>query len=236
MHEWIIDGAVVLAVVLVVLALRGATLVNKIAQTRPNPGVESEAAMSHEEHKLYSLIDRIARDVLEPILGELRAIRRELKPKPLTRSIAVRFSGDLMSTNALVFAVGQTSQASIQPLLADGLTPSGGVLSNVVYTFSDPSATVVLNADGLTATCTGVAASTGAVSGSASCTVTDTDGVVSTWTQPFTITTSGAVVPPAQLTQSVAVQFTDPGTGAVAAAAHAHGAAGVSFPSPLKKV
>ena len=114
-----------------------------------------------------------------------------------------------MANNALVLNVGQTSQASIAALLADGVTNSGGVVSAVTYTFNDPSATVVINADGLTATVTGVAASTGAVSGSAACTVTDTDGVVSTWTQAFTIQTNGAV-PPAQLTQSVAVQFSTP--------------------------
>jgi hypothetical protein len=147
--------------------------------------------------------------LLEEILYELRAIRRELKPKRLTAAVAVQFTGGFMANNALVLNVGQTFQASIEPLLADGVTPSGGTLSNVSYTFSDPSATVVLNSDGLTATVTGVAASTGAVSGSASCTVTDTDGVVSTWTQAFTITTNGAV-PPAQLTQSVAVQFSTP--------------------------
>ena len=111
--------------------------------------------------------------------------------------------------NALVLNVGQTSQASIQPRLADG-TPSGGTLSNVAYSFSDPSATVSLNSDGLTATVTGVAASSGPVTGTATCTVTDTDGVVSTWSQPFTIQTNAVPPPPAQLTQSVAVQFTDP--------------------------
>jgi hypothetical protein len=114
-----------------------------------------------------------------------------------------------MPNNALTLNVGQTSQASIQPLLADGVTPSGGVVSAVSYTFSDPSATVVLNADGLTATVTGVAASAAPVSGSAACTVTDTDGVVSTWVQAFTVQTNG-VVPPAQLTQSIAVAFSTP--------------------------
>lgn len=111
--------------------------------------------------------------------------------------------------NSVVLNVGQTSQASITPLLADGVTPSGGTLSAVSYTFSDPSATVVINADGLTATVTGVAASTAPVSGSVSCTVTDTDGVVSTWTQAFTVQTN-AVAPPSQLTQSIAVNFTTP--------------------------
>ena len=114
-----------------------------------------------------------------------------------------------MANNSLVLTVGQTSTASIVPLLADGVTPSGGVLSKVSYNFSDPSATVVLNSDGLTALATGVAASTGAITGSASCTVTDTDGAVSVWNQSFTITVN-APVPPAQLTQSVAVQFSTP--------------------------
>ena len=147
----------------------------------------------------------------ERIMRLLREIRHELKPKIATHSIVVHFTGESMN-NALVLNVGQTSQASIQPLLADGVTPSGGVVSAVSYTFSDPSATVVLNAEGLNATITGVAASTGAVSGSAACTVTDSDGAVSTWTQAFTITTNGInpPPPPSQLTQSVAVQFSTP--------------------------
>jgi hypothetical protein len=151
--------------------------------------------------------------LLKIAIHELREIRRELQPKTLTHSITVQFSGDSNMSNTLVFNVGQTSQASIVPLLADGVTPSGGALSAVAFAFSDPSAMVVLNGDGLTATCTGVAASTGPVAGTASCTVTDTDGVVSTWAQAFTITTNAVTPPPpppAQLTQSVAVQFSAP--------------------------
>lgn len=113
-------------------------------------------------------------------------------------------------SSALVFNVGQTSTASILPLLADGTTHSGGTVSEVVYTFSDPSATVVLNPDGLTALCTGVAPSNGPVKGSATCTVTDTDGMVSKFTQEFTITTNAVAPPPAQLTQSIAVLFSTP--------------------------
>jgi hypothetical protein len=168
--------------------------------------------MSHR-HKPEPPKNRQLEELIELERAELRSLREianELKPKQLTASIAVDFTGDIpMPNNALTLNVGQTSQASIQPLLADGVTPSGGTLSAVSYTFSDPSATVVLNADGLTATVTGVAASTGAITGTASCTVTDTDGVVSTWNQAFTVTTLG-VVPPAQLTQSVAVQFSTP--------------------------
>ena len=145
----------------------------------------------------------------ERIWRLLREIRHELKPKLATHSIAVRFTGD-SEMNSLVLNVGQTSQASIVPLLADGVTPSGGTLSNVAYNFSDPSATVDLNPDGITATVTGVAASSGPVNGVATCTVTDTDGVVSQWSQPFTIQTNAVAPPPQQLTQSIAVEFSAP--------------------------
>lgn len=171
--------------------------------------------MSHEEKEILKRLLRESKENAEEIarvLHIVREIERELRPQPqpLTRSIAVQFTGEPpMPNNALTLNVGQTSQASIQPLLADGITPSGGTLSAVSYSFAAPSATVVLNADNLTATVTGVAPSVGAISGSASCTVTDTDSVVSTWTQAFTITTLG-VVPPSQLTQSVAVQFSTP--------------------------
>lgn len=115
-----------------------------------------------------------------------------------------------MADNALVLNVGQTSQAAIVPLLADGTTNSGGTLSDVSFSFSDPSATAVLNADGLTVTVTGVAASAGPISGTAACTVTDTTGAVSTWVQTFTIQTNAVAPPPEQLTQSITVQFSAP--------------------------
>ena len=116
-----------------------------------------------------------------------------------------------MPNNVLVFNVGQTSIDTITPFLADGTTPSGGVLSNVAVSFSDPSATAVVQADN-TVLFTGVADSAGvAVSGSTSCSVTDTDGVVSTWTTAFTVQTIGVTPPPPeQLTQSVANVFSTP--------------------------
>lgn len=171
--------------------------------------------------------DRIEREILnddERILRELEEIELELHPKHLTHSIVVRFTGDSpMANNVLVLNAGQTSQASIVPLLADGVTPSGGVVSAVSYTFSDPSATVVLNPDGVTATVTGVAASTGAVSGSASATVTDVNGAVAPFTQSFTIQVN-AVVPPVGITESIAVEFSTPSTpaGAASGATAAH--------------
>jgi len=140
----------------------------------------------------------------------LRRILRHLNLPQLTQSVTIEFIGETTMSNSLVLNVGQTSQASIVPLLADGVTPSGGVLSNVSYSFSDPSATVALNTDNLTATVTGVAPSTGPITGTAACTVTDTDDVVSTWTQPFTIQTNAVAPPPSQLTQSVAVEFSTP--------------------------
>jgi hypothetical protein len=141
----------------------------------------------------------------------LQKIVANTNPRTITVSVANIFSGaSTMANNALVFNVGQKSTDNITPLLADGVTSSGGTLSNVVITFSDPSATFVLNPDN-TVTFTAVAASTGgtAVSGSTAATVTDTDGVVSTWTVPFTVLVNG-VVPPAQLTQSVVNSFSTP--------------------------
>ena len=140
----------------------------------------------------------------------LHRIIEHIGLKPLTAAIAVRFTGD-SAMNSLVLNVGQKSMASILPLLADGVSPSNGVVSGVGFSFNDPSATVAMNPDNVTAEVAGVAASAGPVGGTATCTVTDTDGVVSTWTQPFTIQVNAvAPPPPQQLTQSVAVQFTAP--------------------------
>jgi hypothetical protein len=155
-------------------------------------------------------------ETLHLILRELKVIAADLQPPSpppttLSRFSAVQFTGYLipMANNALVLNVGQASTASPITYLADGVTPSGATYSAAAYTFSDPSATVTLNSDGVTAQVTGVAAGTGPVSGSVSFTATDTDGAVSTWTQAFTIQTNGAV-PPAQLSQSSALIFTTP--------------------------
>jgi len=117
-----------------------------------------------------------------------------------------------MTDNILSLNVGQTSTASPVTYLADGVTPSGATYSAVSYAFSDPSATVVVNSDGVTALVTGVAASSGPISGAVSFTATDTDGAVSQWTQAFTIQTNGTQPPPppSQLSQSAAVQFSTP--------------------------
>jgi len=137
-------------------------------------------------------------DELAYVAHTVRKIEREVRPKPqpLTASVANIFIGDIpMADNVLVLNVGQTA-------------PSGGVISNVVVTFSDPSATAAVQPDN-TILFTGVAASVGPISGSTALTITDTDGVTSTWNVPFTVQVN-APIPPAQLTQSVANVFSVP--------------------------
>lgn len=163
------------------------------------------------QHEKEQEVLRRNERVLERIAELLEEILYYVKPHRLTHSVANIFSGDsIMANNELVFNVGQTAIDTPTGFLADGVTPSGGVVSNLAVTFSDPSATAVINADGVTITFTGVAASNGPVSGSTSFTITDTDGVVSQWNQPFTVTTNAVAPPPAQLTQSVANVFSTP--------------------------
>lgn len=147
------------------------------------------------------------------LLLEILECLKHLNPPKLSASAALQFSGELpMPNNALALIVGQTSTASPITYLADGVTPSGATYSAATYIFSDPSATVALNPDGVTALVTGVAPSTGPVSGSVAFTATDTDGAVSQWTVPFTVTTSAVTPPPppTQLSQSAALTFTTP--------------------------
>lgn len=175
--------------------------------------------MSHEEKEILKRLLRESKENAEEIarvLHIVREIERELRPQPqpLSRSSAVQFIGESipMADNALVLNIGQTSTASPITYLADGVTPSDATYSAATYTFSDPSATVVLNPDGVTAVVTGVAASAGPISGSVSFTATDTDGAVSTWVNPFTITTNGVTPPPppTQLSQFSALTFSVP--------------------------
>lgn len=130
-------------------------------------------------------------------------------PKRLSTTAKISFNGVIMANNALALNVGQTSTIAPITFLADGTTPSGATYSAATYTFTDPSATIVLNSDGVTGVVTGVAA--GSASGSVSFTATDTDGAVSQWNVPFTITTSSVTPPPPeQLSQSAGVTFTTP--------------------------
>lgn len=162
------------------------------------------------------------------LLGEtvtlLKRIDRILTPRQVTKSVAAIFTQPLpqvegapspmpVSPNVLELNVGQTSTLTPTGFLDTGFaTLSGATPSGVTYTFSDPSATVVPNPDGITALVTGVAASTaGAVTGSFTCTMTDTDGVASSWTVSFTVLVDGVTPPPpAQLTQAVAAVFSTP--------------------------
>ena len=158
--------------------------------------------MKHE-----SKIDRL----LEEILHELRHISHQLAHPQLSRFSALQFTGVSMPNNVLVLNVGQTSTATPTTFLADGVTSAGATISNAVYSFSDPSATVTPTGDGSTALVAGIAASSGPVSGSVSFTATDTDGAVSQWTQAFTVQTNAVTPPPpSQLSQSAAVTFSTP--------------------------
>lgn len=153
--------------------------------------------MSHEDH------------ILKSILRELRMIRRELTPRRITAAIAVKFTGAKME-NVLNIKVGQTSTATLLELTSDGVTASGGVPSSVVFTFNDPSATVVLDPDGVSALITGVAVSNGPIAGTVTATITDTDGAVSQFADSFTIEVDADVTAPVPLTKSIAVNFSTP--------------------------
>lgn len=139
----------------------------------------------------------------------LQQIADDLAPVLRTNSAPIIITGESMANNTYSMNVGQSQAGVITPLLADGVTPSGGVVSATAVMFNDPSATFVLAADNVTLTFTGVAVSTGAVSGSVAFTVTDTDGVVSQWTDAITVTIN-AIVPPQQLTQSAPIIVSAP--------------------------
>lgn len=125
-----------------------------------------------------------------------------------TTRISIQFGENAM--NAVKLTVGQKTTGTIVPLEADGVTPTpGAVVSAQSYTISDPSLEAVTNADG-TLTITGIAASTGAVSGTADAIVTDADGAVKQFSQTFTVTVDAVVVPPVGLTTSIGVEFSTP--------------------------
>jgi hypothetical protein len=160
-----------------------------------------DAAILHVEQEILHVEERI--------LHELE----ELRPHShSTKSIAIHFSGETnMPNNVLTLNVGQSSIGTITPLLADGVTPSGGAISNPVFSIPpDPSFSATDNADG-TVTITGIAVSAAPVTGTASATVTDTDGVVSTFSASFTVTVAaGTTPPPTATTASIAVSFSTP--------------------------
>lgn len=107
---------------------------------------------------------------------------------------------------SVVLTVGQSTVATIVPLEADGTTITpGAVVSAQAFTITDPGLSLVQNADG-TATITGVAPTTGAVTGTASATVTDSDGTSGPFTQSFQVTVNA----PTQHTASIGVQFSAP--------------------------
>ncbi len=152
--------------------------------------------------------------LLSLILGALAYIavlltKRLPKPPNRTIAISVRFDPKGASTMAdLSLLVGQSSVGTVTPLMANGATNSTAVVSNVVWTLTDPALTVTPSADG-TVVIAGVAATTADVTGTVSATVTDSDGVATTFSATFTVSV-GAVVPPANRTTSIGVHFSIP--------------------------
>lgn len=107
---------------------------------------------------------------------------------------------------AVTLKVGQSTTAKMVPLEADGVTVvPGATLSAEVWTITDPGISLFTNADG-TATITGVGATTGAVTGEASCTGTAADGTSGPFKEPFTVT----VEAPVPQIASIGITFTAP--------------------------
>lgn len=170
-------------------------------------------SMLHDE-EIYEILV-LARKNQHERREEFRLIHRILSHLgvPFTASIANRFSGENPMNDVLVLNVGQSSIDTITPLLTDGVTPSGGVVSAVSVSFTDPSASFVINPDN-TITFTGVAPTAGGspASGTTVCTVTDTDGAVAQFSQGFTVLVNSVTPPPppTQLTQSIVNLFSTP--------------------------
>jgi len=174
---------------------------------------EIERRLEHLEHELSHLRREMRNDAVQ-VRQTLLQIVHLLKPKHvITASVVDVFSGDPpMANGSLVFNVGQTSTDTVTPLLIDGVTPSGGVVSNLVVAASDPAFTAVVNGTN-TILFTAVAPSTaGSVVVTRQCTITDTDGAVSNWTSSISVLVNASVPPPPpdQLTQSVVDVFSTP--------------------------
>lgn len=164
--------------------------------------------MSRRKRNKETEILATEREILhveEKILHELHELSHHR-----TASISLHFTG-ASQMNSLSLTVGQSSIGTITPLLADGVTPSGGAVSAASFSLPpDPSITAVDNNDG-TITITGIAVSAAPVSGTASATVTDVDGAVSTFTTSFTIIVAASTAPPpVATTASIAVSFSTP--------------------------
>jgi hypothetical protein len=157
-----------------------------------------------------SAILRAEREILHVEEEILRQLHKLNPHHQRTASISLQFSGDLIM-NSLTLAVGQSSIGTIIPLLADGVTPSGGAVSNASFFIPpNPSFSAVDNADS-TVTIVGLAVSAATVTGTASTTITDQDGAVSTFSQSFTIVvTAGTTPPPTATTASIGISFSTP--------------------------
>lgn len=174
-----------------------------------------EYEVRHVEHgRLEELLQHMARhgwrlhSILAATSYDVKCIfERERSAQHLTKKIAIKFYPGETDMNDVTLLVGQSTTGTIVPLEADGVTVTpGATVSHASFSLSDPSVSVVDNGDG-TVTITGVAPSTGPVSGTAQANVADQDGATGTFTQAFTVTVNPA---PTGLTASIGVDFSTP--------------------------
>ncbi len=165
----------------------------------------------HWHKKRHKKIVRLLRASLKVQLAQLeiqQQINNKLPPLRTTTTFVKFTTGDttMPSIDAVKLKIGQSSTGTINP--GEGgttvITP-GAVVSAQTATITDAGISLVMNADG-TFTVTGLGATAGPVTGSQSSTVTDVDGTVTNFTNPFTVEVEA---PPARTTTTF-VSFSDP--------------------------
>lgn len=165
--------------------------------------------MRKKHHPKPEEVEEKILETEEKILHTLRKIEHNQPHQPITKVLVVQFGKSRRKKMAsITLNVGDQVPASVFPS-ADGSTNDGGTLSNIVWSFTDPSASFINNPDG-SVTFTAVAPSSDPVngaSGTVTASVTDTNGAVSTQSGSFTIIVAGTVTPPQPITTSLQVQF-----------------------------
>ena len=116
--------------------------------------------------------------------------RRYRNRKPLTRSEKLLVKGVFMDNPVINLVVGQSVPVSAQPLLADGITPSGGVVSGASYSDYDNNVASTDANGNVTALKPGLSYVT------IYNTVTDTNGAVSTLSCQGQINVTATPPPP----------------------------------------
>ena len=116
--------------------------------------------------------------------------RRHRNRKPHTRSQKLLFNGVFMTNPAITITVGSTVPVSALPLLADGVTPSGGIVSGATFLDYDNTVTST-DASGIV-----TALKPGYSNVKIFNTVTDSNGAVSTQSAQGDVTVIAVPPPP----------------------------------------